>query len=69
MIILGDNMDKYKISSDNSDLIVKIDDFEKEDELVLLSKEIEKTKLDDTIDLSKYLDDTITFNKSILDLK
>ena len=62
-------MDKYKISSDNSDLIVKIDDFEKEDELVLLSKEIEKTKLDDTIDLSKYLDDTITFNKSILDLK
>lgn len=62
-------MEKFKVCSDENEILVKIDDFDKEDDLLLLSKEIEKTKFEDTIDLSKYLDDTISINKGILNLK
>ena len=41
------------------ELIVEIDDLDKDDDLVILSKEIENTKLDDTIDLSEYFNKTI----------
>ena len=44
------------------ELIVEIEDFEKDDDLVLLSKEIEDTKFDDTIDLSSYFEQTIEFS-------
>ena len=54
------------------ELIVEIDDLDKDDDLVILSKEIENTKLDDTIDLSEYFNKTIgvdinnkKFNKTI----
>ena len=44
------------------ELIVEIEDFEKDGDLVLLSKEIEDTKFDDTIDLSSYFEQTIEFS-------
>jgi len=44
------------------ELIVEIEDFEKDDDLVLLSKEIEDTKFEDTIDLSSYFEQTIEFS-------
>lgn len=66
MIYLGDYM-KATIKSNNiEDLIVSLEDLDNEDDLVLLSKEIEKTKLDDTINLSKYLSDAIDMNKETL---
>ena len=44
------------------DFVVKLEDFEKEDDLFLLSKEIEDTKFEDTIDLSDYFGKTMEIN-------
>lgn len=44
------------------DFVVKLEDFEKEDDLFLLSKEIEDTKFEDTIDLSDYFEKTMEIN-------
>lgn len=53
---------KIKHNGEEKELVVKIEDFEKDDDLYLLSKEIEDTKLDDTIDLSTYLEKTMEIN-------
>ena len=62
-------MDKKGKICTGKDLIVNIDDFEKEDDLITLSKEIEEAKFDDTINLSKYLSDAIDINKEYLKQK
>ena len=61
MLKLGDIMETMKISVDGKeeDFVVKLEDFEKEDDLLLLSKEIENTELEDTVDLSEYLSNTM----------
>ena len=69
MIITGGKMENKKVYKNNKDLIVNIDDFEKEDDLVTLSKEIEEAKFDDTINLSKYLSDAIDINKDYIKQK
>ena len=59
-----DSVEKINIKDEK--LIVKLDDLDKEDDLVLLSKEIEKAKLDDTINLSKYLNEITDINNECL---
>jgi hypothetical protein len=61
MLKLGDIMETMKILVDGKeeDFVVKLEDFEKEDDLLLLSKEIENTELEDTVDLSEYLSNTM----------
>ena len=44
------------------DFVVVLEDLENDDELITLSKEIEKTKLEDTIDLSKCIENTLGFS-------
>lgn len=46
------------------DFVVALEDLENDDELITLSKEIEKTKLEDTIDLSKCIESTLGFSKN-----
>ena len=50
---------KIKHNGKEEELVVKLEDFEKDDDLFLLSKEIEDTKFEDTIDLSSYFDKTM----------
>ncbi len=50
---------KILVDGKEEDFVVKLEDFEKEDDLLLLSKEIENTELEDTVDLSEYLSNTM----------
>lgn len=50
---------KINIDGKEEDFVVKLEDFEKEDDLLILSKEIENTELEDTVDLSEYLSNTM----------
>ena len=61
MLKSGDIMETMKILVDGKeeDFVVKLEDFEKEDDLLILSKEIENTELEDTVDLSEYLSNTM----------
>lgn len=50
---------KILVDGKEEDFVVKLEDFEREDDLLLLSKEIENTELEDTVDLSEYLSNTM----------
>lgn len=59
-------MNNIENNKKDEELLVKISDFDNEDDLVLLSKEIEQTTLDDTINLSKYLNEVVNTNNECL---
>lgn len=50
---------KIKLDGKELEVILDLDSNEKEDNLINLSKEIENTDLEDTIDLSEYLENTM----------
>ncbi len=57
-------MEALEVNTDE-EFVVKMEDLDKDDDLLNLSKELENTEFEDTVDLSEFLSNSIDIFRKV----